>query len=158
MTDTADALNRLAKWRTVFAGWQLGTRARGDPESDAVRDHREATIMLRAEVNALTALSSGRLAEMHYRSALFDLDEQAPAVEVAPREPATFFPLRRLIECLGRFRSGPLHGERLRFRLECGHEVDLIPYQHVETTAMFCNEEKSRWRVRCRQCLKVAPK
>lgn len=28
----------------------------GDPESDAVRDHREVTILLRAEVNALTAL------------------------------------------------------------------------------------------------------
>lgn len=48
--------NRLAKWRSVFTGWQLGTRVRGDPESDAVRDHREATILLRAEVNALTKL------------------------------------------------------------------------------------------------------
>lgn len=46
--------NRLAKWRSVFAGWQLGTRVKGDPESDAVRNHREATILLRAEVNALT--------------------------------------------------------------------------------------------------------
>lgn len=50
------ALNRLAKWRTVFAGWQLGTRAKGDPECDAVRDHRELTLMLRAELNALVAL------------------------------------------------------------------------------------------------------
>jgi len=50
------ALNKLAKWRSVFAGWQLGTRAKGDPESDAVRDHREVTILLRAEVNALTKL------------------------------------------------------------------------------------------------------
>ena len=50
------ALNRLAKWRTIFAGWQLGTRAIGDPESDAVRDHREVTILLRAEMNALTGL------------------------------------------------------------------------------------------------------
>lgn len=47
------ALNRLAKWRTVFAGWQLGTKVRGDSESDAVRDHREATIILRAEVSAI---------------------------------------------------------------------------------------------------------
>jgi hypothetical protein len=51
-----DWLNRLAKWRTVFAGWQLGTRAKGDPESDAVRDHREATILQRAELTALTSL------------------------------------------------------------------------------------------------------
>ena len=47
---------RLAKWRTVFAGWQLGTRAKGDPESDAVRDHREVTMLMRAELNALVGL------------------------------------------------------------------------------------------------------
>lgn len=47
-------LNRLAKWRSVFAGWQLGTRDTSDPESQAVRDHREVTILLRAELNALT--------------------------------------------------------------------------------------------------------
>ena len=50
------ALNRLGKWRTVFAGWQLGTRAKGDPESDAVRDHREVTMLLRCELTALTGL------------------------------------------------------------------------------------------------------
>lgn len=50
------ALNRLAKWRAVFAGWQLGTRASTDPESQAVRDHREATILLRAETSALVGL------------------------------------------------------------------------------------------------------
>ena len=47
------ALNKLAKWRSVFAGWQLGTRARGDAECDALRDHREATILMRAELNAV---------------------------------------------------------------------------------------------------------
>ena len=50
------ALNRLAKWRLVFAGWQLGTRAKGDPESDAVRDHREATLIHRVEITALSRL------------------------------------------------------------------------------------------------------
>lgn len=50
------ALNRLAKWRVLFAGWQLGTRPKGDPECDAVSDHREATILMRAEVNAMTQL------------------------------------------------------------------------------------------------------
>jgi hypothetical protein len=50
------ALNILTKWRTIFAGWQLGTRPKGDPECDAVRDHRELTILLRAEVTAFTAL------------------------------------------------------------------------------------------------------
>lgn len=50
------ALNRLTKWRTVFAGWQLGTRLKGDPESDALRDHRELTILLRCESSALVGL------------------------------------------------------------------------------------------------------
>lgn len=50
------ALNRLTKWRTLFTGWQLGTRLKGDPESDAVRDHREVSILMRAELNAITQL------------------------------------------------------------------------------------------------------
>ena len=49
-----DALNKLAKWRSVFAGWQLGTRSKEDPECQAVRDHREVTMLMRAELNALT--------------------------------------------------------------------------------------------------------
>lgn len=54
MSDTQR--QRLAKWRTVFAGWQLGTRPKGDPESDAVRDHREVTMLMRSELNALVGL------------------------------------------------------------------------------------------------------
>ncbi len=50
------ATERLAKWRSWFAGWQLGTRLKGDPESDAVRDHREATLLHRAELSALAIL------------------------------------------------------------------------------------------------------
>jgi hypothetical protein len=49
-------LNRLAKWRVLLTGWQLGTRPKGDPEADAVRDHRELTLILRAEVSALCNL------------------------------------------------------------------------------------------------------
>jgi hypothetical protein len=48
-----DALNRVTKWRGLFAGWQLGTRPKGDPECDAVRDHREVTIILRVEATAI---------------------------------------------------------------------------------------------------------
>jgi len=51
-----DALNRLTKWRSVFAAWQLGTRSINDPECQAVRDHREVTIMLRAEQSAFLML------------------------------------------------------------------------------------------------------
>jgi hypothetical protein len=53
---TYQALNKLAKWRTVFAGWQLGTRTMDDPECQAVRDHREATLLMRAELSALVTL------------------------------------------------------------------------------------------------------
>jgi hypothetical protein len=51
-----EAMQRLAKWRAHFAGWQLGTRTKDDPECQAVRDHREVTILLRAEFSALTGL------------------------------------------------------------------------------------------------------
>lgn len=50
------AFNLLAKWRTVFASWQLGTRSDTDAECKAVKDHREVTILLRAEVTALTRI------------------------------------------------------------------------------------------------------
>lgn len=36
--ETVDWLQRLGKWRTVFASWQLGTRSKNDPEAQAVRD------------------------------------------------------------------------------------------------------------------------
>lgn len=49
-------LNKLTKWRGVFASWQLGSRLANDPECQAIRDHREVTIVLRAEVTALTGM------------------------------------------------------------------------------------------------------
>jgi hypothetical protein len=66
-------LNRLAKWRTLLAGWQLGTRPKGDPESDAVRDHREATLIQRAELSALASMLIDR--------GVFTGDEFAAAIE-----------------------------------------------------------------------------
>jgi len=60
-------LNKLCKWRSIFAGWQLGTRAIGDAECDAVRDHREVTMLLRAEQSAFTALC--------IKKGLFTIDE-----------------------------------------------------------------------------------
>jgi hypothetical protein len=69
---TMRALNILAKWRALFTGWQLGTRPKGDPEGDAVRDHREVTILLRAEMSALVGalLAKGVITEAEWLDAL----------------------------------------------------------------------------------------
>jgi hypothetical protein len=53
---TRRALEILCKWRVLLTGWQLGTRPKSDPVAAAVRDHREATLLLRAEVSALVGL------------------------------------------------------------------------------------------------------
>lgn len=69
---TMTALNILTKWRTIFTGWQLGTRPKGDPEGDAVRDHRELSILLRAESSALLGLllRKGFITEEEWLAAL----------------------------------------------------------------------------------------
>ena len=52
--DKAQAtLQRLAKWRSHFAGWQLGTRKKDDPASQAVRCSAELMLLLRAETSAI---------------------------------------------------------------------------------------------------------
>ncbi len=51
-----DWLNRACKFRTVFAGWQLGSRSDTDPECQAVRDHRDLSTVLRVESSAISAL------------------------------------------------------------------------------------------------------
>jgi hypothetical protein len=68
------ALNRLTKWRNVFAGWQLGTRAKDDPECQAVKDHREVTMLLRAEQSAFTKLliDKGIFTEEEFHQAMMD--------------------------------------------------------------------------------------
>lgn len=70
--ETMKALNVLAKWRVLFTGWQLGTRPKGDPEGDAVRDHREVTILLRVESSALVGLllAKGVITEAEWLDAL----------------------------------------------------------------------------------------
>jgi len=67
------AVQRLGKWRVLLTGWQLGTRPKGDPEGDAVRDLNEARLMLRVEVTALVSLLTSKGA--------FTLDEFADQVE-----------------------------------------------------------------------------
>ena len=46
-------IEKLMKWRSVLAGWQLGTRPAHDPECAAVRDHRELSLAMRIELNAI---------------------------------------------------------------------------------------------------------
>lgn len=50
---TYRALNRLAKWRSLLTGWQVGTRPLGDAESDAIRDMQEFRLLIRVEVSSL---------------------------------------------------------------------------------------------------------
>ena len=73
-------LNKLAKWRTLFAGWQLGTRPDSDPECQAVRDHRDLSLMARIDINALLALliRKGVFTEQEWIDALPSFERMAP--------------------------------------------------------------------------------
>jgi hypothetical protein len=64
-------LQRLTRWRAVFAGWQLGTRPLTDPETRAIRDHREVTMLMRAELSALVLMliQKGVFTEAEYDEA-----------------------------------------------------------------------------------------
>jgi hypothetical protein len=84
-------LNRVAKWRKIFASWQLGTRANADSEAKAVKDHREGSIILRVEANALTRLliEKGVFSEAEWVNTVTDeakeyekiLEERFPGVK-----------------------------------------------------------------------------
>jgi hypothetical protein len=50
------AQEKLGKWRGLYAGWWFGTKPIGDSQAKAARDNFDRTIMLRCEVNALTAI------------------------------------------------------------------------------------------------------
>lgn len=79
---TWNALERVGKWRRLFAGWQLGTRPETDGEFRAVADHREVTILLRIESNALTSilLRKGVITREEWTDAL---GEEADALNAA---------------------------------------------------------------------------
>lgn len=68
------AVNRIAKWRALFTGWQIGTRPKGDPECDAISDHRELTILLRVEGNAMAGLlmRKGVFTQAEWQQAVID--------------------------------------------------------------------------------------
>lgn len=50
------ALNRLCKWRTVFAGWMFGSQPESYGPTQAMRDFTDARLIQRAEVSALVTL------------------------------------------------------------------------------------------------------
>lgn len=55
-TKCVNALNKLAKWRTVFAGRFFGSIPADYVPGKAYRDDVEARLLLRVEVNALCRL------------------------------------------------------------------------------------------------------
>jgi len=67
------ALEKLGKWRRFFASWQVGTTLAGDGRYKAVADHRELSILMRAELTALTGLL--------IRKGVFTQEEAGDALE-----------------------------------------------------------------------------
>lgn len=51
-----DWVQRLGKWRTVMTGRIIGTRPNTDPQAQGFRDLFDKANVLRAAVNAVTAL------------------------------------------------------------------------------------------------------
>lgn len=51
-----DPLNKLCKWRSIFAGWMFGTRAMDRPGTAAMRDLAEKWLIMRAENNAILGM------------------------------------------------------------------------------------------------------
>ncbi len=82
------ALNRLTKWRTVLAGWHLGSTVKEAPGTAAMRDLRELTMILRAEQSAMATLLE--------RKGIFTWDEWFDAVgheaAMLDRDMTTMFP------------------------------------------------------------------
>jgi hypothetical protein len=66
------SLNRLTKWRTFFASWQLGTRPPEDGELRAIKHHLEMSMIMRAELSALVFLltEKGVFTEQEWYDAL----------------------------------------------------------------------------------------
>ncbi len=72
------ALEKLAKWRKFFASWQLGTVPAGDGRYRAVADHREQSILMRAELSAVSGLL--------IRKGVFTQQEYAEALERSAKQ------------------------------------------------------------------------
>lgn len=55
-TAVMKSMERLCKWRVILASWQCGMNNHDSPEFKAVEDHRELTLLMRAELNAIVRL------------------------------------------------------------------------------------------------------
>lgn len=71
------ALNKLAKWRTVFASWFFGTRSDTDQQCKAFKDLVERTLVLRVELTALNRLLIEKGIFAHYEIMEVITDEAA---------------------------------------------------------------------------------
>lgn len=82
------ALNQLHKWRRIFVSWQLGTRTDKDGEALALADHRSLSLMLRTELNAMTAilLKKGAFTEEEFATQVIE------EAKLADKELETRFP------------------------------------------------------------------
>lgn len=65
-------LQKLAKWRSVLAGWHGGSMGLDTPGCQALRDEAEIRLMLRVEANALAGLllAKGVFTREEYTAAL----------------------------------------------------------------------------------------
>jgi hypothetical protein len=81
-------LQRVTRWRSLFASWQLGTRSDTDAECNALKDHREATILVIVEQSALAHLLArkGVFTPDEYEAALV-AEAQAYNTEMERRFP-----------------------------------------------------------------------
>jgi hypothetical protein len=51
-----DACNKLCKWRSVLAGWMIGSKPKTAPGVQGYRHLIDRTLLLRAEIDALCGL------------------------------------------------------------------------------------------------------
>ena len=49
-------LNKLCKWRLIYAGWHNGTQSISEPGVQAMRDLHEKLLIQRVEITALATL------------------------------------------------------------------------------------------------------
>lgn len=68
-----DPLNKLCKWRSIMAGWHLGTAPKETPGVQAMRDLMDKWLIMRVETSALAGLmlKKGVFTDKEYRTQLY---------------------------------------------------------------------------------------